>query len=92
MTHIFEVIDYTDPDCYYTLGIFPALEDAEKAIEEKEEKNGYVSYATDLAGNEAETIVIRKRNFGWDEPAEIKRIEREKVLCEETDEYKWERV
>lgn len=87
---VFEVVDYTNDEMYYPLGIFPTLTSASEYIEDAEKKDRPVSPWQD---EENETIVIMKRKFGWSENGvRILEINREEYYNEETDEYLWRRV
>ncbi len=87
---VFEVVDYTNDEMYYPLGIFPTLTSATEYIEEAEQKDRPVSPWQD---EEFETLVIVRRKFGWTENGtRILEINREEYYDEETDKYLWRRV
>lgn len=87
---VFEVVDYTNDEMYFPLGIFPTLTSASEYIERAEEKDRAISWHQE---QEYEEVVIIKRKFGWTENgSEVLRIKREEYYNEETDEYLWRRV
>lgn len=57
---IFQVVDYTQDEIFFTLGTFYSFESAIQAIEDKESQNQAVSDNDDF-----EKIVILKNKIGW---------------------------
>lgn len=87
---VYEVVDYTDNEMYYPLGIFPTLDSANEYIEIGEKDDRAISWHQ---GEEYEEIVIIKRKFGWSgNGKEVGRIRREEYYDEKTDKYLWRRV
>ena len=87
--YVYEVLDTSDDEAYYTLGIFLSLEDAEKAIKEVESESESLSeYSEDY-----EEITIRKRKIGWSiQSPSVLVIRRGTFYDEGKDEYLWRRV
>lgn len=87
---VFEVVDYTNDEMYFPLGIFPTLTSAIEYIERAGGRDSAISWHQ---GQEYEEVVIIKRKFGWTENGtEVLRIKREEYYNEETDEYLWRKV
>lgn len=64
-TLLYEVIDRTDEDVYYPLGLFLSLEEALSAIEDAREPDNIVSNDWEL---DYVVVEIRERRLGWREP------------------------
>jgi len=85
MRKIYEVVDSTDEEMYFLLGIFNTKEEInidENASEQITEHGGMSGY---------ETIQIRERRYGWsgDDYVVIREIKREQVIDEDSDELVW---
>lgn len=92
MTSIFEAVDTTSTETYYTLGVWRTLEDALAAFADCQDPG-------DLAGSgeyEYEgtcTVEIRERPFGWYGPGQPRATLRwESLYDEASDEFKWRRT
>lgn len=87
---IYEVVDYTNDEMYYTLGLFLSLEQAMEYIEEAEEPDRTIS---EFVYDHYEEIQILKRKIGWSQHGKpVKTIRREEKYNEEEDEYYWQRI
>lgn len=85
---VYEVLDYTDDEMYYPLGIFKSLHQAENHIIESEKPDRAISWHA----CETERIVIRKRKIGWSgNGKDLLEINRHQVYDEESDTYLWTR-
>lgn len=58
---VFEVVDTTDEDMYFTMGVFLTLNAATKALNECTPKN----MPSDYDHDDFCRIEIRERRFGW---------------------------
>src|SRR5690625_1955477 len=84
---IYEVIDSTDDDKYYTLGFFRTLDEAKQAITEKGQPHQPISTWVD---EEFESIAIKEHTFGWGGFGKrVYEIYREEQYDEKTDKNEW---
>lgn len=88
---VFEVVDSSNEETYWTLGIWPTLQDALSALD--------VENPEDVGCNEADeydehrTIEVRERKIGWGGSGKrVAKVEWKATWHEATDEYKWARV
>lgn len=82
-THIFEVVDQTDEERYYTIGLFLTEQEAMSALEANEPP-------CDDNGEDAVTVEVRSRQIGW-HPHDYKTVASrtwERDYADESDE-KW---
>ena len=87
METIFEVIDRTDDEMYYPLGIFLTLEAAKKEIIDypKDER------ISEFSQEEFEEIAIIERKIGWSGNGEtVFTLERNEYYSDDDDEFYWE--
>lgn len=84
---IYEIVDYTNDEMYYSLGVFPDLDTAIKAIDNK---NLYELDEFDSRDCGFFTVEIRERAIGWsgNGKAVFSRSWSE-VYDEKADEYQW---
>ena len=88
---IFEVVDATDDETYFTLGVFATLDDAKREVESCDEPD-------DLGGDHGDheehcVVEIRERKIGWGGIGrEVARYEWKSTYDEATDEFKWIRA
>ena len=88
MKSIFEAVDCTDDEMYFTVGLWPSLEDAIKEIERMKEPSEFL----DQDHDEHCIVEIRERAIGFsDVGTKRATIEWEKKYNEAEDEYQWER-
>ena len=83
---LYEVVDATDDEMYFTQGIFLSLEDATKAIESESD----LANLTESDLDEYCKLEIRERKIGWSGHGKVV-YTREWVseYNEEKDEYEW---
>ena len=87
---VYEIKDCSDEDMFYPMGIFKTFDDAKDYLEEILDADYPM---TDYYGGDYgfEKITIEERPFG--KAPEWKKVvfalNRERVYCEETDEYTW---
>jgi len=90
LDQVFEVVDYTDDEKYYTLGIFKTIEQAEHEIETNLQDDCAFS---EFCYGEYEEIQILKRKIGWSQHGKpVKTIKRKEFYDEDNDKFYWERV
>lgn len=88
MKNIFEAVDHTDEEMYFTIGLWPKLEDAIKAIEGCKQPCDF----SDQDHEEYCKVEIRARVIGFSDIGEtVATIEWELNYNEAEDEYQWER-
>jgi len=82
---IYEVVDATDGEMYFLMGIFLTLDEIE--IDE----NSQEALTENYCGNGIEIVEIREREYGWcaDNYKIIKTIKREHYLDEASDTEVW---
>lgn len=88
---VFEVVDSSNEETYWTLGIWPTLQEALSALD--------VENPEDVGCNEADeydehrTIEVRERKIGWGGSGKrVAKVEWKATWDEAADEYKWARV
>jgi hypothetical protein len=88
---VFEVVDSSNEETYWTLGIWPTLQEALAALD--------VENPEDVGCNEADeydehrTIEVRERKIGWGGSGRrVAKVEWKATWDEPADEYKWARV
>ncbi len=87
MNKIYQVVDMTDDEMYFSMGFFYTKDDAVKAIKEATDKTRPLSDHAD----EYEKIEIREQEIGLsDDYKTVYELERRSEYDEETDEYVWE--
>lgn len=90
MDKVYEIVDYTDEDRYYPLGVFASMGDVIEALEKVESEYRPISPWQD---EEFETIVVREREMGWsDNGREVMRIDRGDYFNEDNNQYLWKRI
>ena len=84
---IYEIVDRTNDEIYFTLGIFLSLEEAIINVESTMPDE----WGTDGCIDDYATIEIRERNIGWTGSVSnvVLSIEWENQYQEDTDENKW---
>lgn len=88
MKTIFEAVDCTDEEMYFTIGLWPNLKEAIKAIEGAKE----LWEITDQSHDEYCKVEIRERAIGFSDVGVKKAVfEWEMEYNEAEDEYQWER-
>ena len=92
MTSVFEAVDSTDEDTYWTLGVWPTLESALAAFADCQDPGDFGCHDHD--GYDDLCIVeIQERPFGWGSPGSTRTTLRwENVYDEAVDEFKWRRA
>jgi hypothetical protein len=89
---VYEVVDATDDERYYPLGIFLSQKEAVRAVQSLSRTDKAISWIVDESDNNCERIEIRKREIGWSEHGvTVQTIERSEYYDEENDEYKWKK-
>lgn len=87
MKTVYEVVDYSDSERYYTLGVFENLEGIVKDLQEKSLLDKPIS---EFCDGEYEKIIIHERNIGWDSSHTVLyEIERERRISEDGQEERW---
>jgi hypothetical protein len=88
---VFEAADVSNEETYWTLGLWPTLDDALNALR--------VDDPTDIGCNEADdydehrTIEVRERRIGWcGMGRRVAKLEWKATYDEASDEYKWTRT
>lgn len=85
MLHVFEIIDSTDDEMYFPLGIFLTEGEALRAIRKADPEHPVSEHAEDY-----ESLSIVRRKIGWDGFGKrIWEFRRETQYNEERDEYLW---
>lgn len=85
---IFELVDCTDDEMYFTIGLFFSLHDAIQAIKAHGKDEAIIEYSEDY-----EKVEVRQRNVGFsDAGRKVYEAERETYYDEEADEYYWREV
>ena len=71
MNSIFEVVDTTDDDVYYTIGVFLTFEQAKAELDECEDPSDLSSPVehSEIGGCEVE---IRERELGWNDKFKVR--------------------
>lgn len=87
MECIYEVIDQTDDEMYYPIGMFLSAEEAEAKVRMHDEDNTPVSDSG--ACGEYETIVIRERKIGWEDGGTVLKVFERECRTNEDDECCW---
>lgn len=88
MKSIFEAVDKTEDEIYFTIGLWPSLEDAIKFLEKHQDPTEFL----DQDHDEFCLVEIRERAMGFSGVGEkIATIEWEHTYIEEEDEYQWRR-
>lgn len=88
MKSVFEVIDQTNEEMFYPLGIFPTLKEAKEAVLNIKKDERISFYSEDYY----EKIEIKEREMGWTEEGKtVFILECEEVYDEKDDEFYWER-
>lgn len=83
---VYEVLDSTNDETFYVLGLFKTAEEAISEIKKEALKNQAISEYQE----EFETISVHKRKFGWGDSDKIVfSIHRERVIDEVADEWVW---
>lgn len=86
-TAVYEVIDQTSDEIYYSLGIWLSLEDAVGSIAGKDVDSVDV-YGN--SGDECFSAVIKKHEVGWSQGGvEVYKVVWENVYNEEEDDCEW---
>ena len=86
---IFEAVDRTDEDMYFTVGLWPTLETAINAFDNVTDPD---EFSNDVCHEEYCIIEIRERKIGWsDTGIERAKLEWASKYDEENDEYIWAR-
>ena len=84
--YVFEVVDASDEEVFYPLGVFREFADARLAMSWKTPAD-----LCDEVPEQYAIIEVRRRKIGWSGMGRtVLRIEWAKVYCEAKDEYKWE--
>lgn len=92
-SYVFEVIDATDDEMYYPLGVFLSQKEAVAAIKKSEDEDNPISMWAGMSDSDNETIKVRKRKVGWSEGGDcVLTINRKIHYDEENDKYVWRRV
>lgn len=87
--YVYEVVDQTDEEYYYPLGIFLTLKEAKDAIYKAAllQTKPISEYVTDVL----EIINIKKRKLGWGGYGDtVYTLQREPRYDEKRDDYFWE--
>ena len=86
--HMFEIIDTTNEEMYFHMGMFETLEEAKKELLEAANQNDPL---TDYGNEEdREEISIRVHELGWGSESNIVfTLRREKRYNEKTDDEEW---
>lgn len=88
MGFIYEIVDNTNDEMYYTLGIFT---DLGSAIKQLEKKNPEDLDEIDSRENGWYTVEIRERKIGWSDSYEtVFSCTWSESWNEELEEYQWE--
>ncbi|MCK5343105.1 MAG: hypothetical protein KAR20_06860 [Candidatus Heimdallarchaeota archaeon] len=86
---IFEAVDRTDEDMYFTVGLWPTLEEAIKAFDNSNDPD---EFSNDVCHEEYCLIEIRERKIGWsDTGIERAKLEWTSSYNEEDGGYIWAR-
>lgn len=86
MKKVYRILDHTDDDRYYLIGIFLDKEEALREVKEASEFNEPISIFTD---SDYERIEIQESCEGWcSESTLIFAISREEIITEDG-EYEW---
>ena len=92
MTSVFEAVDATSDETYWTLGVWSTLEDALAAFAECQGPGDFGSHDHDEHADLC-VVEIRERPFGWSDSEKPRATLRwENVYDEATDEFKWRRT
>lgn len=85
---VFEVVDATDDEQYFPVGIFATLAEAEKELAACKDPS---DVGTPLDYDDFFAVEIRERKLGWhDHWTVAKRVEWKQTYDEAADEYRWE--
>ena len=88
-----EVIDFTEDDRYYPMGVWPTPQEADAAINDHLIKNdGEPPSSGYTYSEEGVKLEIRQLSTGWGEPTRIKTREWSCVYKEQTDTWIWQEV
>lgn len=91
MSLVFEVVDSTSPDQYYTLGLWLTLAEAVKAIEVDNPRDLGCEEADDF--EDCRTVEIRERKLGWGGAGTaVVRVEWMNRYNEAEDTWHWTRI
>ncbi len=89
---VYEVRDVSDPDMYFSVGVFPSLGVAIEAILNCTDPTK-LSESARASGEQVVTVEVWERGMGWDETGKmVYRHEWFNRYVEEDDEYRWEHV
>lgn len=90
MEKVFEVVDTSNDEMYYPMGIFLSLEDAKKEVLEgaEDHESPMTEYGSE---GDYEQIEVRERKVGWSPYIErtVFKIVRENRYQENSDEHHW---
>ena len=88
---VFEVVDSSNEETYWTLGIWPTLQKALAALDVENPEDVGCSEADEY--DEHRTIEVRERKIGWGGSGKrVAKVEWKATWDEPADEYKWARV
>lgn len=88
--YIYELVDYSYGEEYYTLGIFESVEDALREIEKVEQDYCPIS---EFVYDDYEELHLYKRKIGWSQHGTpTLKIRRKEEYDEEKDEFYWRRL
>lgn len=87
MECVYEVIDQTDDEMYYPIGMFLSAEEAEAKIRMHDEDDTPVSESG--ANGEYETIAIRKRKIGWCDGGSVVKVFERECRASDNDDCRW---
>lgn len=87
MECVYEVIDQTDDEMYYPIGMFLSVEEAEAKIRMHDEDDTPVSESG--ANGEYETIAIHKRKIGWCDGGSVVKVFERECRTTEDDDHRW---
>lgn len=89
MKKLYQIIDNSNPEAFYPLGLFETKEEAISKIKEASLRNEPISEFTDMADSTHEIIAIQVLRIGWDSDHEIiYELEREQVISVFEEEWK----
>lgn len=87
--YIYEVVDTTNSEAYYQLGVFLSFEEAKEELlkASKDKESSITEFGTD---GDYEEVKIKKRKIGWsDFGVPVFTVCRECRHCEDDDQYYW---
>ena len=88
---VYEVVDASSEETYWTCGIFPTLETAIAAVEECNDPHDIGGDNSGFNDNYA-MVEVRERKFGWSGTGKVRYVrEWERAYDESSDDYSWKK-